>query len=340
MQLPALLLALAVVPETPLLERFGCVKCHSTDGTRRSAPSFAGLYESELEVLVDDVARTVRADRAYLERSIREPGAELVPGFPDTSMPEFPMSEEELAGLVDEIVALAGERRRDSSPALYALAGLLFLFGHLGLSSWPVRTRLVAAVGGQGFMLLYSLVAGGSLTWLMVKWNEVPFIALWTPPDWTRWIVIAGMPLVSILAFGMSKSILPLGWNGEPTGEAKIRGLHRITRHPSLWSTALWGILHLTANGDFAAIVAFGSLTLLSLLGMLHIEARYARRYGERWTRVYAESSVVPFAAILRGRTRLDLREIGWAPFLVGLGVYVALLLGHGWLFGASPLPL
>jgi len=62
-----------------LVSRFGCLSCHSIDGSRRMGPTWEGLAGSEVK-LAD--GRTMRADTAYLRRAILEPDAEIVAGYP------------------------------------------------------------------------------------------------------------------------------------------------------------------------------------------------------------------------------------------------------------------
>jgi cytochrome c oxidase subunit II len=58
-----------------------CMGCHSTDGSSKSGPTWKGLAGSQV-TLAD--GRTVTADDAYLQRSIQDPGADVVKGYPDT----------------------------------------------------------------------------------------------------------------------------------------------------------------------------------------------------------------------------------------------------------------
>jgi uncharacterized membrane protein len=69
------------------------------------------------------------------------------------------------------------------------------------------------------------------------------------------------------------------------------------------------------------------------------IDAKRARAYGPRWAPFAAQTSVLPFAAIAAGRTRLVVSEIGTWRLLLGVVVYVALLAGHRWLIGVPALP-
>lgn len=62
-----------------LVEERGCVGCHTTDGRRAVGPTWKDLHGSQVE-LTD--GRTVVADEGYLRRSILEPDAEIVAGYP------------------------------------------------------------------------------------------------------------------------------------------------------------------------------------------------------------------------------------------------------------------
>jgi cytochrome c oxidase subunit 2 len=65
---------------------FGCVSCHTTDGSVVIAPSWAGLFGRE-ETLAD--GSTVTVDEAYLRQSIVNPGSQIVAGFADAMPPNF-----------------------------------------------------------------------------------------------------------------------------------------------------------------------------------------------------------------------------------------------------------
>ena len=65
---------------------------------------------------------------------------------------------------------------------------------------------------------------------------------------------------------------------------------------------------------------------------------RRRRIGGEAWQRLEAETSNMPFLAIIQGRTKADRSEIGWARPLAGLFLYAAVLFWHPVIFGVSPL--
>jgi cytochrome c oxidase subunit 2 len=88
-----------------LYQAKGCVACHTTDGSPRVGPTFKGLYGKTVTVMTEGKERKVLADEAYLRKSIREPNADLVKGFPPV-MPPGKITSEELNALVDYIKIL------------------------------------------------------------------------------------------------------------------------------------------------------------------------------------------------------------------------------------------
>ncbi|MGZ9033903.1 MAG: NnrU family protein, partial [Rhodospirillales bacterium] len=115
-------------------------------------------------------------------------------------------------------------------------------------------------------------------------------------------------------------------------------GIFRITRHPVMWAVALWGIAHVLANGDAAGLILFGGFTILAIAGAAHSDFRRQALLAERWTAYRAQTSFIPFKAVLLRQTALRFREIGWARLAGGLALFAVLLLAHPWLFGVSPL--
>ena len=88
-----------------LLQTKGCFGCHTTDGTPKVGPTFKGLFGSNVTVLTNGKERTIPADEDYLKRSVLEPAADIVKGYPNI-MPKLPMTEEEVDEIVDYLETL------------------------------------------------------------------------------------------------------------------------------------------------------------------------------------------------------------------------------------------
>ena len=88
----------------------GCLKCHSTDGTRHIGPTWLDLYHRR-EKLSD--GSSVDADEAYLTESMMDPAAKIVAGFQPV-MPSFQgkIASPEVAALVEYIKSLQSDAVR------------------------------------------------------------------------------------------------------------------------------------------------------------------------------------------------------------------------------------
>ncbi len=225
------------------------------------------------------------------------------------------------------------------------LAALGFLAIHLGISGTRLRSDLVARIGEGPYMGLYSLASLGFIVWLSSSYND----ALTHPSQQTFWSVPLGaahaMSLVNLVAvlfvvIGMTTpSVTSVQAGPLAIPNPVPKGIQRITRHPFLWGVMLWAIAHLVTNGDTASLILFGSFIVLTAMGTRSIDQKRAKSLGPAWDLYARQTSNVPFAAIIQGRSSLGLGEIGWWQWLAGIAVYAALFFGHMTIFGVSPIP-
>jgi cytochrome c oxidase subunit 2 len=85
--------------------RRGCVQCHTFDGQRHIGPTWARLFDSY--VVLED-GRRVKADEAYLTRSMMEPSVEIVAGYPNVMPGTYraTLTQPEVGALVEFIKSL------------------------------------------------------------------------------------------------------------------------------------------------------------------------------------------------------------------------------------------
>lgn len=221
----------------------------------------------------------------------------------------------------------------------FAWALVAFVAIHVGVSATGLRKRLVGVMGEWPYRALFSLVSLGLLVWLIQGYGAMradPFDplneALWLPPSWLRW------PAIALGLFGVALAITglltpgPTSMGAENSSLAKAEPAHgvlRITRHPFLWGVALWGVAHLMTNGERFAVMLFGAMAAMVIFGARSIDRKGAARNPEAWARFEDATSNAPFAAIVQGRNRLALGEIGWRG-LVGIAVAFAIAWYHG----------
>jgi cytochrome c oxidase subunit 2 len=87
-----------------LVEKNGCLACHTTDGSAKVGPTFKGLYGSKVQL---DNGQTVTADDAYIHESIFVPGAKVVKGYQNI-MPPFKgtLTEDDVKSITEYIKTL------------------------------------------------------------------------------------------------------------------------------------------------------------------------------------------------------------------------------------------
>ena len=219
---------------------------------------------------------------------------------------------------------------------LLLLAALLWVFVHVGVSGTRLRDAVVEKLGEKRFMLAFSISSVVAIVLLVLAWRNAETTFLWAAPGWLRWI-LAVLMLPGFVLFMASHKRNPTAVGNKGLGE-EPRGIQRVTRHPMLWSFAIWALVHVLGNGDTASLVFFGAFLVTALAGMPSIDAKLARRSPEAWRGFAEKTSILPFGAIMAGRNRLVLSEIGWMPPVVGLVLWAALMHFHRGIFGVPVL--
>lgn len=176
--------------------------------------------------------------------------------------------------------------------AAAAFVGSHFLLSH------PLRPGLAARLGEKRFQGLYSLVA--LITFGLMIWcyralgRQAP---LWSIGE-AGWIVAAIlMWLASIFLVG--------SFVGNPAlpGARRVSAPHgvlAITRHPMMWSFAIWAVVHLALVATPKAFLLDGAILLLALVGAVGQDAKKSRLMGARWHEWTAQTSFMPFARGLK----------------------------------------
>ncbi len=217
------------------------------------------------------------------------------------------------------------------------MAAGLFVLGHFGLSSTPLRGVLLKPLGGKAYMGIYSLIALGAVVWMVRSYGDAPQNMLWEP-GFLDVLPLVVMPfaLILVVAGYTSRNPTSLGQDGALKSKTPARGIVRVTRHPGLWGIGLWAAAHILAKGDGASLVFFGAFLVVSVLGTVLLDRRRRSTAGENWEKFAAVTSILPFAAILSGRNQFVFGEIGLWRVAVGLALYAILVVGHLFMFGVD----
>ncbi len=98
-------LAAAAVTQVDILKLKGCTACHSLDGSRIVGPSFRGIFGSTETVVSGGTEHQVVVDAEYVRKSLAEPLADVVKGYPP-AMPPQQLTDDEIAAVIARLQEL------------------------------------------------------------------------------------------------------------------------------------------------------------------------------------------------------------------------------------------
>lgn len=141
------------------------------------------------------------------------------------------------------------------------IVGIIVMIGiHLVPTFPDVRDRLIVQLGVAGYRILFSIVSTLGLVLLIWGFARAPFVQIWSPPDWTRYVAMVLMLPVFILLIA---AYVP--------GQIKAK-----VKNPFVDAISTWALAHLIANGDLASIILFGSFLAYSVYDRIALKRRAA----------------------------------------------------------------
>ncbi len=152
----------------------------------------------------------------------------------------------------------------DARPVLtlLLLAAAVWVGVHVGIAGTGVRGALALRIGDGGFRGVFSLVSVAAITLLIVSYGlakQNGLVVLWNAPVWLRWVLVVAMAPAFVLFVASVAAPNPTAVGGERVLGQEPRGILRVTRHPMLWSFAIWAAVHAIGNGDLASLLFFGA---------------------------------------------------------------------------------
>ena len=180
------------------------------------------------------------------------------------------------------------------TPQMGLLGSAIAFVGTHFLLSHPLRGPLVRGLGERAFQGLYSIIALITFAAMIYFYRVIGR----EPPLWDAgqagWI--AGtllMWLASILFVGsFVRNPALVGSRGPAEGPS---GVFPITRHPMMWSFAIWAAVHLTILAMPKALVFDGAIILLALAGAAAQDRKKAGYMGDSWHEWTAQTAFIPF---------------------------------------------
>ena len=206
---------------------------------------------------------------------------------------------------------------------------LLVLFAVIHSGGAALRQRAEARIGARAWRLLFASASIPSAV-VVIGWflaHRYDGIRLWN---------LQGVPgMVPLVWIGTAVSFLflyPATYNLleipavlKPQVRLYATGIIRISRHPQAIGQILWCITHaLWIGSSFMLVTCFG-LVAHHLFAVWHGDLRLQERFGAAFDDLKANTSVLPFRAVIDGRQQLDWREFlrpAQLGILIGVGVF------------------
>src|ERR1041384_1716757 len=142
------------------------------------------------------------------------------------------------------------------------IVGLAVFIGmHLVTTQRDRRAALIARIGEgpyKGLLSLVSVVGVVLIAWGFGRYRATGCGVVWSPPLWTRHVVVALMWIASICIVAAYSP-------------GKIKAT---LKHPMLVGVKIWAAAHLIANGDLGSIVLFGSILGWAVFDRISLKRR------------------------------------------------------------------
>lgn len=207
------------------------------------------------------------------------------------------------------------------------MAALLvgFAIAHSGLAA--LRPKAEARMGARAYRVIFALVSIPFAVALIVyfinhRYDGLPLWNLQGVPGMTTavWILSA---ISFVFLYPATFNLLEVAAVEKPQVHLYETGIIRITRHPQMVGQVIWCVAHTLWLGTSFMVVTSAGLILHHLFAVWHGDRRWQARHGEAFEAVKARTSVIPFAAILRGQQSLKGQEF-LKPAYLGIAVFVA----------------
>ena len=215
---------------------------------------------------------------------------------------------------------------------------LLFGGTHAIGSTIPLRSFVMSRIGMLGFKAVYSLVAFATFVPLCYVYfiNRHAGDALYAPGYAVKLLTQFLMLAAIIILLQGLVTPNPMTTRAEfaGTATAKCYGIQRITRHPQNFAFGLFGFAHLLANPYVGDWIFFGGFILFGIVSALHQDWRYRATGSDDVRQFLADTSAVPFTAIIKRKQRLAAGEYHPPAMAAAVLFFILLRLLHPMLFG------
>ena len=206
---------------------------------------------------------------------------------------------------------------------------LLVLFAVIHSGGAALRQRAEARIGARAWRLLFASASIPSAV-VVIGWflaHRYDGIRLWNLQGVPGMVPLVwiGTAVSFLFLYPATYNLLEIPAGLKPQVRLYATGIIRISRHPQAIGQILWCITHaLWIGSSFMLVTCFG-LVAHHLFAVWHGDRRLKERFGEAFDDLKANTSVLPFRAVIDGRQQLDWREFlrpAQVGILIAVGVF------------------
>jgi uncharacterized membrane protein len=159
-------------------------------------------------------------------------------------------------------------------------------------------------------------------------------LRLWNLQDqpWIVPVVWTGTAISFLFLYPATYNLLEIPALLQPQVRLYTTGIIRVSRHPQAVGQILWCATHLLWIGTSFTAVACVGLIGHHLFAVWNGDRRLRNRFGAAFEELRANTSVVPFAAVLDGRQTIVLAEF-LRPSQLGIAITIGVFWwAHRWI--------
>jgi uncharacterized membrane protein len=222
-----------------------------------------------------------------------------------------------------------------------ALACAFFLCIHLMISGTHLKEQIIGRIGGTAYYVIFSILSLIGLIAMGMAFAAAQDDSL-NFRLWLRSEAPLPLEIISLVVNFVAFFLVVLGLTSpSPTNllalwrlpDKSVYGIVRISRHPVLAGIGLWAAMHLISCGNVAGWLFFGSLLGVCVLGAANIDRKRLALMGETYASIMRRTSIIPFVAIIEGRTAFAPEELGIARMFLAASMFSVFAVWHEVLF-------
>ena len=209
---------------------------------------------------------------------------------------------------------------------------LILLIGFAVLHSGGASLRAWGAekIGERAWRLLFAAVSIPAAVVVIAYFLEHRYdgLRLWNLQDqpWIIPMVWSGTAISFLFLYPATYNLLEIPAVLKPQVRLYATGIIRISRHPQAIGQILWCLTHALWIGSSFMLVTCVGLIGHHIFAVWHGDRRSKARFGEAFDELKANTSIVPFAAVLDGRQQLQ-----WQEFVRPAQLGIAIAVGVFW---------